>query len=79
MKFIIVHETSDLLEFMLIQFYYIILFSMRLITITLHVDTMVELDKKLVGYFRTAKCAFVLYNVIYILKLSLEGIVDSFS
>jgi hypothetical protein len=52
---------------------------MRLITITLHVDTMVELDKKLVGYFRTAKCAFVLYNVIYILKLSLEGIVDSFS
>lgn len=50
---------------------------MRLITITLSVDSLDELNVRLKKFYRFAKCVFVAYNLINISKFVIEAIVDN--
>lgn len=50
---------------------------MRLITITLSVDSLEELNVRLKKFYRFAKCLFLLYNLINISKFVIEAIVDT--
>lgn len=70
------NEVMEVCDFMLFQFYYILLFSMRLITITLSVESIEELDDKLRKFYRNAKVLFAIYNFIYIVKLVIQGVID---
>ena len=50
---------------------------MRLITITLKVETVEELVEKSNKFRRNAKIAIVLYNILYVVKISVEWIVEN--
>lgn len=79
--FELIHELADILEFLLFQFYYIILFSMRQINLTLALtsENVHTHERKTVTLYRDFKRFMVFYNVLFLLKIMVDGTSDILS